>query len=389
MGIDWEGILGDTSYEDAVEIARESLEGFSEDNIDYGQEWEEVSKLPGTNRIVIPTLFKMGKLQQNKEGKAEAYLSRIYDPNISGKYMHNGFIYNALLPYTKPLNKVSYDYKGKKDIEFLLPERPNNRMLFLQLIASDDDVYPYMDKSFALVSFWNKEVPEYSPSKKGKIEFRFGLDEYEKFETSEAAKYLVIEDWATRTKYAFICSTEQLPVPGKEEGAYVYVDGSAGDVENTDQFGSGAVVSIGKKVYFSHCEGEDHGKNVSAEYLAATKVFEHFPKENNDIKELYIYYDNNNVGYVPAELYIPGKNYNYAQDYIKAIKKFEKENPKTLIFFVHTDGHSGIFGNEMADQMAERKKKELEKLTPGFEEKRKQLCPEDGSFSEALTLGDC
>lgn len=301
------------------------------------------------NRVFIPTLFKMAGLEEKAGINTEAKLSRIYDNNIKSKYM----------------------------------SKPNNRMLFLKLIAENEEVEQYKEKCFASVIFWSEKDKRYTPSKKGSIEFPFGLESYDALEELSQQKYLVLEDCSINKKFAFECWIEQLPIPGKDEGIYAYVDGSSGDKQYPENFGSGYAVTIGKNVYFGHCEGSDSGRNVSAEYLAATKVFHYFPKEITNLKELCIYYDNNNVGYVPVGLYKPGTEYAHA--YVEAVDAFQKEYPETILKFIHTDGHSGIYGNEMADQMAERKEKELLKLVAGFEENRAELCPKDGSYSASLT----
>lgn len=407
MGIDWEGILGDTSYEDAVEIARESLYaspdddidmsafdegGYVDENIDpydnemlfgliYDPFFADQKLIAGTNRMIIPTLFKIGKIEKNANGMATGRLSRIYDQTICAKHMEVGNYFNALLPYTEPLNNVPYTYGGSQDIQFLLPEKPNNRMMYLKLIAKGDEVEQYIDKCQVRVCFRKRKDKNNSANNKGTIEFNCALEEYN---TSLPLGYLLLTDEENNTRYVFDSHLEDLPVPGDVDKFFAYVDGSAGDVDDQEHFGSGAVVSILGTVYLSHCEGDDKGRNVSAEYLAATKLFEHFPETKYKIIQLDVYYDNNNVGYIPAGLYQPGTD--YARNYIAAIEKFEKEHPDTVINFVHTDGHSGIFGNEMADEMAEHKRKELDRLKHDFEEKRKALCPEDGSFSEGLKL---
>ena len=392
MGIDWEDTLGDTSYEDAVDIAVKSLESLKQEEEAIEQDEMQGQKdtvstqiLPeqGSHRVVVPTLFKFEKVEIKSDDCVKAKLTRIYDKNIRDKYMKKGYVYNALLPYSVKSANIPYAYQGDKDMQFLLPNKPNNRMLFLRLIGEDSEVAGYRDKSFAKVVFWPEVKGASASSKKGEVEFGMGIEAYEGLEDLSLNHYLILEDHTTCKKFAFECWVEQLPVPGKDEGIYAYVDGSAGDTDRPEDFGSGCVVTIDKKVYLAHCEETDSGRNVSAEYLAATKVFKYFPKDVKNLKELYIYYDNNNVGYVPAGLYKPGTK--YAHDYLEAIETFEKENPDTILKFIHTDGHSGIAGNEMADQMAERKKKKLDKLLPGFQENRGKLCPGDGSYSTALT----
>ncbi len=335
------------------------------------------------SRIVIPTLFKFEKLLKQPSGNVGGVLVRVYDNNIRDKYMKKEYVYNALLPYFPKSAKAVYRYQGDGNMQFLLPVKPNNRMLFMKLIGDDEAVTEYEDKWFAKAIFFSKADKEFNKNQKGSVEFNCDMDAYGELEELKEEKYLIMEDHSNNKKYVFECWIEQLPVPGMTEGIYAYVDGSSGDKNRPEGIGSGCVVNIGKEIYLAHWEGSDSGRNVSAEYFAATKVFEHFPREMKELKEIYIYYDNNNVGYVPADLYNPASI--YGQDYAKAIKAFEKDYPEVLINFIHTDGHSGIYGNEMADQVAEWKTDALKDLPAGYQEERAKLCPEDGSYSTALS----
>ncbi len=339
------------------------------------------------SRIVIPTLFKFeyNKLLPQPNGNVGAVLVRVYDDNIKKKYMKVGNVYNALLPYSQYSEKTSvkeYKYQGDGELSLNLPIKANNRMLFMKLVGEDGVVAEYEDNWFAKATFFSKGDKEFKGTQKGTIEFCCDMAAYGMLEKLEEKKYLIMEDHSNNKKYVFECWIEQLPVPGVDEGIYAYVDGSSGDKEIPEYFGSGYAVNIGKEIYIGHLEGKDSGRNVSAEYLAATKTFEHFPREMKELKELIIYYDNNNVGYVPAGLYNPGVD--YGRNYATAIKEFEKDYPEVLLKFIHTDGHSGIFGNEMADAVAEFKKGELAQQPTGYTEKRAKLCMEDGSYSTAL-----
>ena len=339
---------------------------------------------------LVPTLFKLEEKTITIQSTCvKANLTRIYDDNIKNKYMKKGNIYNALLPYfdnksgsTHFDNEMSYEYKGANDIVFTMLKKPNNRMLFLKLVEVGNEASVYTQNCFAKVTFLSKTDSEYhKEKKKGIVEFYLNTEDYNGLNALENGKYLLLEDRMNEQLYAFECWIEQLPEPGKDEGVYVYTDGSAGG-KNPEEYGSGYVLNIGKNVYLGHTKGKDTGRNVSAEYEAVTNVFLHMPKEVENTEEVTIYYDNNNVGYIAVGIYKAGTS--YSQKYVKVLEEYLKNHPETKLTFVHTDGHSDIYGNEMADQVAQRKEEYLKKLVAGFAEKRAILCPEDGRFSEPL-----
>lgn len=327
---------------------------------------------------LVPTLFKMSSsiISKNQDG-IEMSLVRVYDDTIRDKYMQKGNVYNALLPYFETTRSEIYSYKGKNQIDFKLRKKPNNRMLMMKLIDKGESVSNYENECFAHAEFF--AVP--NKSKKGKIQLNYSLDAYEKIETLGENKYLIVDDQKKQIRYVFECWIEQLPMPGIDKGVYVYLDGSSNNDTNPEDIGAGYVVNIGTDVYFGHEDSNDSGRNVSAEYLAATNVFKNLP-EMGTFASVTIYFDNINVGYVGAGLYHPDKS--FGKNYISTFEAFKEKYPNTKVKFVHTDSHSYIFGNEMADQMAQGKEKDLMKLAKDFKENRDKICSRDGRFSDVM-----
>lgn len=364
--------------EDVVEDVQEEPVTVQKVSQDIKPEMEETSGKK--NRIsLVPTLFKFksGILTRTSDG-IEVDLCRIYDDSIKNKYMQTGNVFNALLPYIEKASSKIYSYQGETQIDFKLRKKPNNRMLMLKLIDSGDAVAEYEEKSFAHAVFFASA----SSTKKGMLQLKCSLDEYEKLEALDENKYLILDDQKNQIKYVFECWIEQLPMPGVDEGVYVYSDGSSNNDTDPEVFGAGYVLNVGKDVYFGHKDGKDKGRNVSAEYLAGTNVFQFLPDIADDCEEVTLYFDNINVGYVAAGVYHSSDNFGAA--YFQMFEEYIKAHPNTKVTFVHTDSHSGIYGNEIADQMAQGKEKDLMKLANGFKESRDKICPKDGSFSKAM-----
>lgn len=327
---------------------------------------------------LVPTLFKFstGMVTKTRNGM-EVDLVRVYDNKIRDSYMQKGHVFNVLLPYFAPPRSVLYAYKGEHQIDFKLRKKPNNRMLMLELIDSGADVSKYEESCFGHAEFF--AVP--NKSKKGKLQLNYSLDAYEKLETLDENNYLIVTDQGTQMRYVFECWIDQLPMPGIDRGVYAYLDGSSNNDSDPEDIAAGYVLNIGTDVYFGHKDSHDKGRNVSAEYLAGTKVFEQLPKMGR-FASVTIYFDNINVGYVIAGLYNSGTE--FGNRYLKTFQQFMKNDPNINVQFIHTDSHSYIYGNEMADQMAQGKQKDLMKLAKDFKENRDKICPEDGGFSEIM-----
>lgn len=340
---------------------------------------EAVPDLSDRNHTsLIPTLFKFKVgIIAKFENKIEMELARVYDDNIRDKYMQKGNVYNALLPYFETPRSTLYSYSGNSQIDFKLRKKPNNRMLMMKLIGMGEEVSAYEKKCFAYVDFFKpaKKAP------KGRIQLNYGLNAYEKLTDLDEKKYLILDDQNKNIQYVFECWIEQLPMPGVDSGIYAYLDGTSNNDTNPEDIAAGYVVNIGTDVYFGRQESNDIGRNVSAEYLAATNVLQNLPAYG-EFASITMYFDNINVGYVGAGLYNPDKPFGIR--YKKALEDFMEKNPNTKLQFVHTDSHSYIYGNEMADQMAQGKERKLMELAKNFKENREKICPVDGKFSEVM-----
>lgn len=357
-------------------------------------------------RTLIPTFFLMSEESVDETEKFVCRkLIRTYDDNIKNqlngssskkKVFGPGSIFNAYLPNLQKVTdgqKYSNEYKYKTnnaELTFYLPEiKNNNRMLYMQLledveeaqdapiiqelcdIESEEGVREYLEQWKETV--FAKVVFRDNGNSKG--EFLCLRESYEADWQKNHAKYLVVKDEAIDQTYIFKCWVEELPIPGKSDVPYVYayVDGSSGDGE---KYGSGSILCDKRDVYMSHDYGNDSGRNFTGECISAANVF-YYLCENKEkkfaqekVKELRIFFDNTNVGYVPVELFKHEKE--AAKDMWDAIHTFQEKYNKTKVVFIHVDAHTAIYGNEMADRLATVLKEKPGKNKKTEYEKRKK-----------------
>lgn len=360
------------------------------------------------NRIVIPTFFLTHEDKVvERDGIVNHKVIRKYDDNVMGQLMATtsknivlgkGSIFNAYLPN---LEKVTDSIKHKNsnsfccmneldaEAEFILylPEiENNNRMLHMELVSmgksveisevrvlsemnisnnreqeDEEKIVEYLkehkDEVFAKVVFWAKNDTRY---KKGSEDpynnygkFLCLKENYCDSWKRDCPKYILVTDEEIKIHYVFECWIEELPIPGQSDVPYVYayVDGSA----SGNQYGSGAIVCV-DDVFISHDCGVANEANYTGECVAATNVLNFLSEmdedcfKNKEVKEVYIYFDNIQLGYVPVEMYKHDKD--AANDMWNMIEKFESKYPNVKIVFEHVDAHTAIYGNEFADRIA-------------------------------------
>ena len=186
---------------------------------------------------------------------------------------------------------------------------------------------------------------------------------------------------------------------------FVYVDGSSNSYNSKDLkngYGTGYVISNNeeREIRFGHTTKED-GSNYNAEMEAITNVLKNILeniKETKDLEayqNLKIYFDNTSVGYYPAKFHnwlkkdANSSAVEYCKTYVAYVGLFKEANMECNIEFIHVDAHFDVFGNEIADRLAQvndSKLKDKREYPEGYESAREKICPEGGQFSNPFTL---
>lgn len=357
------------------------------------------------NKCVIPTLFQLDTSVNKDENdyftvKADGFCAE----NVLKNVLKIGMTYNVVLPAFGTSNeKEEYTYAEKENkIVFKLPIEKKTKMLFMRLYeskmgdASNDD-------TFIAICYKNEKY----------VQFNMPLKEkgYEGLWISkEEPKLFCLYDKANGCSFLFECWTDYLPIPGENDDVFAYVDGSANGEQKgpNNRYGTGYVISNisnngEREIRFGHTTKES-GSNFDAEMETITNVLKNILediKEKKDLKayqNLKIYFDYEGVGYYPAGLYKKGdwlkKNANpsaveYRKAYEAYVGLFEEAGMECNIEFIHVKGHVGVFGNEMADRLAQvndSKLKDKNKFDEGFESAREKICPKGGQLSNPFTF---
>lgn len=316
---------------------------------------------------LVPTLFEIKEFEDKTDTLITTEIKAIFDDNIMRQLLNKneeekvlgiGSIFNVLLkkPNASNISKaVTYKYKvldeeNEDSKTYNLPEiEMNNRVLYMKLLEIGEAASNYKEQSFAEVDLLPKKDRKKTNKGTFKCQKKYYMGEWESKE-----KYLFVEDQERNLKLAFRCWIDEMPIPGQTEGVYIYVDGSSQKTNNkVEKYGAGYVINYGNTVYIGRKVGVDEGANVTGEYVAATNAFNDIIKiseEKGEIDNLRIFYDNNNLGYVPTGIFKPNT---FGKDYKEAIQSFQKKHPETTIEFMHVDAHSAAYGSEMVDQVAD------------------------------------
>ena len=122
-----------------------------------------------------------------------------------------------------------------------------------------------------------------------------------------------------------------------------YVDGSYNADTNEYGFGVYVVPEDGPlSAYFGSGFCKEGGRQVEGEVQAARFAIAKFAGEENT---LHIFYDYEGVEKWPTGQWKANKG--YTKEYAEFFKSLQSE-----VTFTHTKGHSGVFGNEVADGLA-------------------------------------
>lgn len=363
------------------------------------------------NECVIPTLFRLKKSVNKDEKdyftvKAEGFCGE----NVLKNVYKIGMTYNAVLPTfetSKEKEEYTYAEKANKEnkIVFILPSEKKTKMLFMRLCDQPKEGDVSDDDTFVAICYKNEKY----------VKFNMPLKEkgYESLWISkEEPKRFCLYDEANGCSFLFECWTEYLPIPGENDGVFAYTDGSSRTYNKNDPkdgYGTGYVISKGlkngeKEILFGHTESEEPKSNYEAEMEAVTNFLKNILEDIKGEKDLIayqnltIYFDNTQVGYYPGGLYKDGdwlkKNANpsaveYRKAYEAYVGLFKEADMECNIEFIHVKAHFGAFGNEMADRLAQvndKKLKDKKEFVEGYEDRRKDICPEGGQFSAPFTL---
>ena len=344
------------------------------------------------NTCVIPTLFKLHTNKKHivcKDDSFEVALERIYDNEVV-RHLKKDMIFNAVLPAFGAENRnKEYTYINKNDtnqkIVFKLPIEKDIKMLFMRLCdlrkgdASNDDTFA--QSVFAAI--FNKKV--YSDIK-GYVKFNRAFEDYPSFEISkETSNKFCLYDEAMGCSLIFECWTEYLPIPGESDGVFAYLDGSSEKRgKNEEKYGTGYVISNNKEIQFGHTEGSASEANYAGEIEAVTNILKNIGETNN----LKLYFDNTAVGYYPGKYFDWSKKKDkWVVEYRNIYNDFVERCKDCNIEFVHIDAHFNVFGNEMADRLAQvcdGKLEDKQEYAEGYKKDRESVCPSDGSFSDSF-----
>lgn len=346
------------------------------------------------NTCVIPTLFKLHKNNKYitcEDGFFEVALEKIYDNEVV-RHLKKDMIFNAVLPaFGAEKGNKEYTYINKNDtnqkIVFKLPIEKNIKMLFMRLCdlrkgdASNDDTFA---QSAFVAKFNKKEYP-----KKGYVKFNMAFKDYPSFEIpKETSNKFCLYDEAMGCSLIFECWTEYLPIPGESDGVFAYLDGSSEKTGKNEgeKYGTGYVISNNKEIQFGHTEGIASEANYAGEIEAVTNILKNIGKTKN----LKLYFDNTAVGYYPGKYFDwSNKKDKWVIEYRNIYNDFVKSCKDCNIEFVHIDAHFSVFGNEMADRLAQvcdGKLVNKKEYVEGYKKDRESVCPNNGSFSDPFIL---
>lgn len=359
------------------------------------------------NKCVIPTLFQLYTSEEKRKYENDYFTVEV--KSFCEEYvLKTGMIFNAILPAFGAISKnkeYTYEEKANKEnrIVFKLPGEKKTKMFFMRLYESkrgnasnDDTLIAVCYKNEKYVKF-NVSYEKYMPSKENGYE---GL-----WISKEEPQLFCLYDEDKGSSLLFKCWTEYLPVPGESDGVFVYVDGSSNSYNSKDLkngYGTGYVISNNeeREIRFGHTTKED-GSNYNAEMEAITNVLKNILeniKETKDLEayqNLKIYFDNTSVGYYPAKFHnwlkkdANSSAVEYCKTYVAYVGLFKEANMECNIEFIHVDAHFDVFGNEIADRLAQvndSKLKDKREYPEGYESAREKICPEGGQFSNPFTL---
>jgi ribonuclease HI len=324
---------------------------------------------------LIPTLLQIdNNTLKEVNGRTTAQLSREYDNNII-KTLKIGSKLNFMLPYPngEKNENETLDYTFQSDSEeitFRLPKYPVDKMVIATIKGISQTKPSDTDKYHISARFY-KDIKNGSKSK-GEIEFLNYADIPDKLE-------MLLFDEQMGIYFVFDCKLEHFPTPGKNEGAFAYVDGSSQKTKNAGKgqdelYGAGVVISHDKAVYFDLATGKSRGANYDGEIVAATNAFKYLEDIVSDTDNITMFFDNTAIGYTAAGIFKAESD--IAKGYKMELEAFRIKFPNVKLNFVHVDGHFAVLGNEMADRMAQVNDGEFdksEKFTSDFAGKRKQL----------------
>lgn len=368
----------------------------TEKTIDYksiGDKSEE-----SANIEVIPTLYMVNTgTCKGESDKVTFGLKRLLEGWELKEALENKYIFAASLFTATSTTKSTMTYKDNNNnkIEFNLPKNDVHVCLIFEYAdKKDGEDLEINGDVIAVIKAMNTK----NTKNKGSVTYNMNLDEYnqmasyEKVYTKDDNK--LAKFYFDDKTYIFKCRTEKIPVPGKDDGMFAFVDGSSTKTPNAEPgyeelYGAGYIINYNKELYSGHTEGKSSSANDIGEIEAATLVIEELKRlleKHKEKQEIRIYYDNQKVGYYPTGL--NDANTDHGKAYITSVNELAKALPKdSQIVFCHLDAHKGIYGNEMADQLAQVNKEngKLKDCTENFETQRKKIF-ENGSHSEAVRL---
>jgi ribonuclease HI len=370
---EWKNVIKEYSAAGQPVVISDSDEGKLEEkrsNFLNGRGFEQDSNVDEKINL-IPTLLQIDNTTfEKRDSKTTAQLSRVYDNNII-KTLKIGSKLNFMLPYPdgEKDEKETSDYTFQSDSEeitFRLPKYLVEKMVIATIKEISQTEPSDMDKYHISARFKNGSKP------KGEIDFLNYADIPDEFE-------MLLFDEQMGVYFVFDCKLEHFPIPGKNEGAFAYVDGSSQKTKNAGKgqeevYGAGVVISHDKAVYFDLATGKSCGANYDGEIVAATNAFKYLEDIVSDTDNITMFFDNTAIGYTAAGIFKAESD--IAKGYKMELEAFRIKFPNVKLNFVHVDGHFAVLGNELADRMAQVNDGEFlkpEKFTSDFAGKREQL----------------
>jgi ribonuclease HI len=205
----------------------------------------------------------------------------------------------------KDKNETFLDYTFQSDSEeitFRLPKEPVDKMVIATLREISQTKPNDMDKYDISATFYKDIKKDKDDEKgKGKITFLNYADIPDKSK-------MVLFDEQMGIYFVFDCKIEHFPTPGKNDGVFVYVDGSSqktGEVgeRQEEMYGAGVVISHDKAVYFDLKTGQSIGANYDGEIVAATNAFKYLEEIASDTDNITMFFDNIAIGYTAAGIF--------------------------------------------------------------------------------------
>ena len=185
---------------------------------------------------------------------------------------------------------------------------------------------------------------------KKQIVFKIGQEAYDSLPFGHRSS-IVVHNFEGESRI-FNTLLVHLPDPDREDGHYIYSDGSDAGDQKKDQpvdWGGGYVGRVGSAVFKGRVSGSSVGGNADAELAAALEALEKAAELVEPGHDITVFFDYVGVGYWPMGFWKCKTQ--EAAAFAAGIDMLSRRF--SGIRLIHVDGHSGVRGNELADRIAD------------------------------------